>query len=163
MTTLSLENLWKFLNCKASFGENGMHAGVEGSGGAKDWHVMAEPSLWRCSAETSTCHMGQKHPSGWRWWVQKSYPVIATTESFLLIKAQILLKYSVDRNCSNTQFIYWPELPLKVSIRRKEEQLNFIMQFSSNSPYLMLIRWLCEADFPKLQKKHLFILLTPPQ
>lgn len=72
-----------------------------------------------------------------------------------------LLKYSGDQNCGNTQLIYWPELTLEVSRRRKEEQLNFIMKFSTNIPYLMLITWLCEAVFPN-HRKGLFLLLLVP-
>lgn len=83
-------------------------------------------------------------------WIRSTYKSSNT--------AQILS----DQNCENTQFIKRLELTLKVSRRRKKEQLNLIMQFSSNIPYLMLIRWLCEGDFPKSQKKHLFILLLPP-
>lgn len=55
-------SMWRFLKCKASFGGTGMHAGVEASEGAKDWHVMAEPSLWRCSAET---YFPVQQPATW--------------------------------------------------------------------------------------------------
>lgn len=84
----------RFLSCRASFGVNGTQwkcARVEASEGAEDWHVMAEPSLWRCSAETAspvwmpaTWDRNTHWPGGGGVW--KSSFQITTTESFVCVK-----------------------------------------------------------------------------